>query len=132
MDEQSAVLQRHGATSREAASDRHSKIQECRSTTPDAIVELVARLDANGRAAYANEIRRIETAWASDFGEGKLTPLAYYRRLRRLPLDYLAHRTGISLPDLFAVDDGPDRPTPEQATQLAAILGVDVSVLTDL
>jgi hypothetical protein len=43
----------------------------------------------------------------------------------------LAYRTGISLPELFSIDDGVDRPTPEQAAQLAAILGVDASSLTN-
>lgn len=99
----------------------------------DASLQLVvSHSDPGARAAYENEIQRIEAAWTDDFAAGRLTPLAYYRRLRCLPLDYLAYRTGISLEELDAIDDGPDLPTPEQDAQLAAILGVDASTLMRL
>src|SRR5256885_720018 len=103
MDEQPPVLQRHDAASREANPGSRDETQERWPYAPDAITELVSRLDEEGRIGYESEITRIETTWAADFSAGRLTALSYYRRMRRLPLDYLAHRTEISLSELFSL-----------------------------
>src|SRR4051794_16586511 len=99
----------------EAAPTPDGSIQEFGATSSNAIVALardlswrdhIASLNQEHHSAYQRAIDRAETRWAEEFKNGLLTPLAYYRRLRRIPLDCLAFRTGISVSELFVLDDG--------------------------
>ena len=134
MAKQLSMLRRRAAAAREATSAVDNSVQERQPTSSHALAggpeeihwrDFIASLNDEERAGYQREVDRIEAAWANEFQAGALTPLAYYRRLRRLPLDYLAFHTGIDLPTLFRLDDGVERPSPEQAELLAKCLEIE-------